>query len=821
MDATKITEIANAIGGTIYGEANPSVDYVTIDSRTINSAKGALFFAIKGTHQDGHRFIANLYEKEVRAFVVSDIPHDLAKMVGAVFIVVEDTLDALQRLAVWYRKQYHIPVIGITGSNGKTIVKEWLYQLLHDEFQVVRSPRSFNSQVGVPLSVLLLEHNAQLAIFEAGISLSGEMERLRPMIAPEIGIITNLGQAHQENFSTMEEKVREKLILFKNSKVLICSVDNDLVYNAALAATKLTGTQLFTWSEKGGEADIIVVRRSLGKGVELQVTYEKRQLQIPLPFSDAASIENSLHCIALLLYLGHGNILERGSMSNLAPVAMRMELKEAVNGSTLINDSYNSDINSLTIALDFLKNQVQHSARTLIISDILQSGKEEVALYREVSRLAVAKGVTKVIGIGPAIYKNEKLFPQPAEFFLTTEAFLASASKSDFRDEAILIKGSRDFGFERISAFLERKVHTTVLDINLNAIIHNLNHFRGLLHPGTMLMAMVKAFSYGSGSYEIASVLQFHRVNYLAVAFADEGVALREAGITMPILVLNPEAGSFATMVEHKLEPEIFNLTSLTDFAREVEHLGMQDYPIHIKLDTGMHRLGFISEHLSGLITALKSSRSILVKSVFAHLAGADEAKHDAFTLEQITIFEKNTALLRQELGYDFIRHTLNSSGIERFPQAQFDMVRLGIGLYGISALPNNPLRVVSTLKSTIVQIKDISPDESVGYGRKGRVDRPSRIATIPIGYADGLNRLLSNGVGSFLIRGHRVPIIGNICMDLCMVDITDVKAEEGDEVIIFGETPSITEMAEKLNTIPYEVLTGISRRVKRVYFQE
>ncbi len=821
MEAIKITELASAISGIVYGEANPSVDYVTIDSRTISSAKGALFFAIVGKHQDGHHFISSLYSKGVRAFVVSSVPSDFAKMDDAVFVVVEDTLDALQRMAIWYQQQYTIPVVGITGSNGKTIVKEWLYQLLHNKLHVVRSPRSFNSQVGVPLSVLLLERGTELAIFEAGISLVGEMAHLEPIISPEVGILTNIGQAHQENFSTMEEKIKEKLILFKNSKTIICSADHDFVILAASVEAKKRGIKLITWSAKDRDADIVVKKTYQGKGVDLAISYQGKQTNASLPFGDAASVENALHCIAFLLYAGHRDILEQGLLNNLAPVAMRMELKEAVNGSTLINDSYNSDINSLTVALDFLKNQVQHSARTLIISDILQSGREEADLYREVSRLAVAKGVSKIIGIGQAIARNSGFFAQPAQFFLTTEAFLASASKSDFRDEAILVKGSRDFGFERISAFLERKVHTTVMDINLNAIVHNLNHFRGLLNPGTKLMAMVKAFSYGSGSYEIASLLQFHRVDYLAVAFADEGVALREAGITMPILVLNPEVGSFATMVEHNLEPEIFNLTSLNDFAREVERCGMQNYPIHVKLDTGMHRLGFISEHIPELILTLKACQSLRVQSVFAHLAAADESKHDAFTLEQIIIFEKNTALLRQELGYDFIRHTLNSSGIERFPQAQFDMVRLGIGLYGISALPENSLRVVSTLKSTIVQIKSISPDDSVGYGRKGRVARPSRVATIPIGYADGLNRLLSNGVGSFVVREQRVPIIGNICMDLCMVDVTDVKAEEGDEVIIFGESPSITEIAGKLNTIPYEVLTSISRRVKRVYFQE
>ncbi|HUW07636.1 MAG TPA: bifunctional UDP-N-acetylmuramoyl-tripeptide:D-alanyl-D-alanine ligase/alanine racemase [Williamwhitmania sp.] len=821
MELTRIIEVAEAINGTLQGDVNTTVDNITIDSRTISSAKHTLFFAIKGSRHNGHQFIHSLYDLGVRAFVVSDVPKDITQMDGASFIVVHNTLLALQRLAIWHRSKFNIPVVGITGSNGKTIVKEWLYQLLHQKVHVVRSPRSYNSQVGVPLSVLLIEEGTELAIFEAGISLSGEMALLQPIINPTIGIFTNLGQAHQENFSTLEEKVREKLTLFKNSDVLICSADQEEVMRIAIKEAAVNGYRLFTWSSNGASADVGVSRKSSGKGSTLEVVYKQKQLHIDLPFRDAASVENAIHCLSLLLYLGHTDLILSGALMALAPVAMRMELKEAVNGSTLINDSYNSDINSLTIALDFLNNQVQHTAKTLIISDILQSGKKEQELYREVAQLAAAKGVNKIYGIGPAISTCAEYFPKSSQFFLTTEAFLAKASKEAFHDEAILVKGSRDFGFERITSFLERKVHTTVLEINLNALVHNLNHFRGLLKPETKVMAMVKAFSYGSGSYEIASLLQFHRVDYLAVAFADEGVALREAGITMPILVLNPEMGSFGTMVEHKLEPEIYNLASLKEFSREVEHWGMMDYPIHVKLDTGMHRLGFIEKDVSTLIAELKSNGSVKVMSAFAHLAAADEPKHDKFTREQIALFEKLSEQLQQELGYQIIRHTLNSSGIERFSEAQFDMVRLGIGLYGVSALPNSPLRAVSSLKSTIVQIKEILPGESVGYGRKGQVTRPSRIATVPIGYADGLNRLLSNGVGEFVVRGKRVPIIGNICMDLCMVDITDVNAEEGDEVLVFGENPSIVEISEKLRTIPYEVLTGISRRVKRVYFQE
>ncbi len=821
MELTRIKEVADAIDGKLQGDVNTTVDNITIDSRTIGSAKHTLFFAIKGSRHNGHQFIHSLYDLGVRAFVVSDVPKDISQMDGASFIVVHNTLQALQRLAIWHRSKFNIPVVGITGSNGKTIVKEWLYQLLHQKVHVVRSPRSYNSQVGVPLSVLLMEVGTELAIFEAGISVPHEMAKLQPIINPRIGIFTNLGQAHQENFSTLEEKVREKLTLFKNSNVLICCADQEAVLRIAKEESSANGYSLFTWSMSGLMADVSVTRQVSGKGATLMVDYRNDHLKVDLPFSDTASVENAIHCLALLLYLGHTDVIRSGAFMALASVAMRMELKEAVNGSTLINDSYNSDINSLTIALDFLNNQVQHSAKTLIISDILQSGKKEQELYREVAHLAAAKGVDKIIGIGPAISNCGEYFPKSAQFFLTTEAFLAKASKDAFRDEAILVKGSRDFGFERITSFLERKVHTTVLEINLNALVHNLNHFRGLLKQDTKVMAMVKAFSYGSGSYEIASLLQFHRVDYLAVAFADEGVALREAGITMPILVLNPEMGSFGTMVEHKLEPEIYNFTSLEEFSREVEHWGMMDYPIHVKLDTGMHRLGFIEKDVPALITELKSNRSVKVMSAFAHLAAADEQKHDDFTREQIALFERLSKQLQQELGYPIIRHTLNSSGIERFPEAQFDMVRLGIGLYGISALPNSPLRAVSTLKSTIVQIKEIMPGESVGYGRKGQVTRPSRIATVPIGYADGLNRLLSNGVGEFVVRGKRVPIIGNICMDLCMVDITDVNAEEGDEVLVFGDNPSIVEIAEKLKTIPYEVLTGISRRVKRVYFQE
>jgi alanine racemase len=821
MKLTRIIDVAKAINGTLRGDVNITIDSITIDSRTISSAKHTLFFAIKGSRHDGHLFISSLYEIGVRAFVVSDIPKDIARMNGASFIVVHDTLLALQNFAIWHRRKFSIPVIGITGSNGKTIVKEWLYQLLHQKLHVVRSPRSYNSQVGVPLSVLLMEEGTECAIFEAGISFPGEMALLQPIIAPQIGIFTNLGQAHQENFSTLEEKVREKLILFNTSDVVICCADQEEVLRIATKESKHYGYRLLTWSTNGLKADISIKRINSGKGTTLMVDYQKAHHTVNLPFNDVASIENAIHCLSLLLFFEYTDVIQSGAFMSLAPVAMRMELKEAVNGSTLINDSYNSDINSLTIALDFLNNQVQHNTRTLIISDILQSGKSDQELYKEVALLAAAKRVDNIIGIGSAISSCAEYFPPSAQFFLTTEAFLAKVSKAAFHDVAVLVKGSRQFGFERITSFLERKVHTTVLEINLNALVSNLNYFKSLLKPETKIMAMVKAFSYGSGSYEIASLLQFHRVDYLAVAFADEGVALREAGITMPILVLNPEMGSFGTMVEHKLEPEIYNLASLRAFSREVEHWGMMHYPVHIKLDTGMHRLGFIEKDLSTLISELKSNGSIKVMSVFAHLAASDEPKHDKFTREQITLFERLSEQLQRELGYRIIRHTLNSSGIERFSEAQLDMVRLGIGLYGISALPNSPLRAVSTLKSTIVQIKEIMPGESVGYGRKGQVTRPSRIATVPIGYADGLNRLLSNGVGEFIVRGKRVPIIGNICMDICMVDITDVNAEEGDEVFVFGDDPSIVEISEKLKTIPYEVLTGISRRVKRVYFQE
>ena len=820
MQNYTLKDIALAVSGKLMGNPDVSVSHLIIDSRSAASPNDSIFFAIQGIHHDGHKFIADLYQKGIRSFVaVQKALPDFSKFADANFIFVENTLDALQSLAAFHRRRFSYPVVGITGSNGKTVVKEWATQLMHGEKKVVRSPRSYNSQVGVPLSVWLMSPENDVAIFEAGISKPSEMHRLEHILIPDIGIITNIGAAHQENFNTLRQKLQEKLILFEHSKVIIYQIDNSLI-NEEVHNIPLKGKQLFTWGTSK-DASLTILKKEVAAHTMLTLSYAQETFTAEIPFTDDASVENAMHSISLLLVLGFTPEFIEERVKKLIPVAMRLEQKEGINNCTIINDSYNSDISSLTIALNLLNNQ-KFSKRTLILSDIFQSGKSNQELYSEVARLVKEKQVDKIIGIGTAISANEAQFTGiEKRFFTSTDDFLHSYHKEDFANEAILLKGSRSFQFERISRQLERQIHQTVLEINLNALVNNLNYFRSLVKPTTKFVAMVKAFSYGSGFYEIASMLQYQRVDYLAVAFADEGVELREAGITMPIIVLNAEPGSFDLMISYNLEPEIYSKTALTRFRDAAVRAGVTCYPIHVKLDTGMHRLGFIEEDIDELIAFLKDDEQLKISSIFSHLAASDEAIHDDFTNQQISLFSRLSSRIIDKLGYHINRHILNSAGIERFPSAEFDMVRLGIGLYGVSAANQPKLEMVSTLRSTIVQTKDIPPHESVGYGRKGKVETPKRIATIPIGYADGLNRRLSNGVGKILVKGKLAPIIGNICMDTCMIDITDIDAHEGDEVTIFGENPTIMDIASWIGTIPYEILTGISRRVKRIYIQE
>jgi alanine racemase len=800
-----------------------SFEELLTDSRKLIHPEVSLFFALKGDRHNAHRFVPELVTQGVRNFVVSEFRPEFEAL-EANFLVVENTLDALQQLAAFHRSQFSFPVIGITGSNGKTIVKEWLYQLLRPDLNIVRSPKSYNSQIGVPLSVWLMDDDHQLALFEAGISRPDEMKRLEQIIHPTIGLITNIGSSHDESFSNRSQKVTEKMSLFSHVNALVYCKDYPEIHQAVTDQfAHRHEVRLFSWSRKT-KADLQIGRISKSNDdCEIQAVYKNQFQTIRIPFTDDASVENAIHCWAVMLFLEKdaASIAER--MPFLSPVAMRLEMKTGINQCSVINDSYNSDLGSLTIALDFLKQQKQHERRTVILSDILQSGKNEESLYREVADLLAVKKVSRVFGIGPGLVRQKHLFNTPAEFYESTDDFLKAFPGIIFREEAILLKGARPFGFEQISKLLQQKAHETVMEINLNAVVHNLNYYRSRLKPDTRIMAMVKATSYGSGSHEIANILQFHHVDYLAVAYSDEGVELRKAGITLPIMVMNPEVQSFDAMVRYRLEPEIYNFRLLNQLNEFLKSYSGDPFRIHLKLDTGMHRLGFEEDEIAELIVRLKNNRHLMVETVFTHLAASDEVEHDAFTQVQLERFNRMSAVICSSFSYPILRHALNSSGVIRFGEAQFDMVRLGIGLYGFASTSHEQqqLQQVATLKTTISQIKNVSSSETVGYSRKGILDRETLVATVAVGYADGIDRRLGNGNGKMLVNGILVPIIGNICMDMCMLDITDVPAKEGDEVIVFGPELSVLQLARWMGTIPYEILTGISQRVKRVYYQE
>ena len=816
-----IEEIANSLNAKRVGTNNTCIDWVLTDSRSLCFAEETLFFALKTKRNDGHKYIPELYEQGVRNFVVSDLPDDLQHYQDANFLQIPSPLKGLQKLAEKHRMKFDVPVVGITGSNGKTIVKEWLYQLLSPERIITRSPRSYNSQIGVPLSVWLMNEKTEMGLFEAGISEMGEMEVLQSVIRPTIGVLTNIGGAHQENFYSLQDKCLEKLSLFKECDVVIYDGDNELI--SSCVSRCLLGAREIAWSRVDNERPLFI--ESIEKGNKT-TTIRYRYLGMPntytIPFIDDASIENSLHCLAVALYmmLPAEKISER--MALLEPVAMRLEVKEGKNGCTLINDSYNSDLASLDIALNFMSRRSEDAGRkrTLILSDMLETGQSPKFLYRQVAELVHSHGVNKIIGIGEDIGSAASLFDMEKYFFHTTEEFLASEYFLSLADEVILIKGSRCFHFDTITERLELKVHETILEINLNALVDNLNYYRSKLNQGTKMVCMVKASAYGAGSYEIAKTLQDHRVDYLAVAVADEGSELRKAGITSSIMIMNPELTAFKTMFDYKLEPEVYNFHLLNELIKAAEKEGVSNFPIHIKLDTGMHRLGFAPSEIPELIHRLKRQAAVVPRSVFSHLVGSDSSQFDTFTRRQIETFEKASDELQAAFPYKIIRHICNTAGIERYPGAQFDMVRLGIGLYGVNPYTNEMLHNVSTLKTTILQIRDVPQEETVGYSRKGRLSRDSRIAAIPIGYADGLNRHLGNGNAYCMVNGQKAPYVGNICMDVCMIDVTDIECKEGNKVIIFGDDLPVTVLADVLHTIPYEILTSVSNRVKRVYYQ-
>jgi alanine racemase len=810
-----IQHIVPIIKAQWIGQNNVAViDYISIDSRSLQNDAHTLFFALTGPNHDGHKYIDELIAKGVQYFVVSQIPAALEGKAN--FLIVDNTLDALQKFAAYYRSIFEFPILGITGSNGKTIVKEWLNFLLSPDYNIIRSPKSYNSQVGVPLSLLGINENHNLGIFEAGISMPNEMEKLQKIIRPTIGILTNIGSAHDEGFSSIAEKIKEKLKLFTAVNVLI------LNKNKTINAFINPKTKTFCWSSDDKGADVFITKKNLGELTELQVTYQEDTYPITIPFQDQASIENAIHCMMVMIYFGYKHQVIQTRMALLYPVEMRLKVKNGINNCTLIDDSYSSDFQSLKIALDFLENQKQHKKKTLILSDIFQSGLSNEELYSQVSQLIISNKISRVIGIGATIAQYKSKFINSTSF-LTMAEFSTAFETLNFENETILIKGARDFHFEQIVSMLEEKTHETVLEINLNAISHNLNFFKSKLAPKTKIMVMVKAFGYGNGGFEIAKLLEHHKVNYLGVAFADEGIALKSAGITVPIMVMNPETTSFAAIIQHQLEPEIYSIKGLKAFLKIAEQKKLKRFPIHIKLDTGMHRLGFEAENLAELIQILKGNETVQITSVLSHMATSDDRQHLAFAHEQIALFEKLSGQLVAELNSKPIRHLLNTSGISNYPEGQYDMVRLGIGLYGISNDEDEQkeLERVGTLKSVISQIRSIDTGESVGYGRRFIATQPTKIATIPIGYADGIRRNWGNGLGYVTIQGKKAPIVGSVCMDMLMVDVTHIDCKEGNTVIIFGENPTVNYMAKQLQTIPYEILTSISQRVKRVFFRE
>lgn len=818
-----IDNITALIGARRFGSAEACIDWLLTDSRSLAFAETTLFFAIRTKLGDGHHYIPELYRRGVRNFVVGNVPANYeTDYPDANFLLVVSPLKALQRLAERHREEYDLPIIGVTGSNGKTVVKEWLYQLLSPSLHVTRSPRSYNSQVGVPLSVWLLNEHTQVGVFEAGISQPGEMAALKAIIQPTIGVMTNIGPAHQENFATIQEKCLEKISLFKDADVIVYCAD-DAVISECMAVSLYTGDTI-AWSTSNTDATLYI--RSITKKADhTDIVYRFLGVEnsMSIPFTDDASVQDSIHCLAVCLYLHlqPTDIAQR--MAQLEPVAMRLEVMQGVRGCTLINDTYNSDVTSLDIALDFMNRRPEqgNKPKTLILSDILQTGLPTTELYTQVADMIERRGIDRLIGVGPEISAAHALFNVKKVFFPTSDALTESGLLDTMSNEMVLIKGSRKFGFEQITAALSLRVHETTLDVNLEAIAENLNFYRSFMKPETKITCMVKASAYGAGSVEIAKTLQDRGVDYLAVAVADEGADLRRAGITTGIIVMNPEMTAFNTLFQYDLEPEVYSFKLLDALVHAAEKQGIQGFPVHIKLDTGMHRLGFNPlKDVPQIIERLKHQSAIVPRSVFSHFVGSDSPDFDEFSARQFQLFDEASQQLQRAFPNKILRHICNSAGIERFPERHLDMVRLGLGLYGIDPIDNRRLHNVTSLRTTILQIRNVPKGDSIGYSRRSFVERDSRIAAIPIGYADGLNRHLGNRNGYCLVNGQKAPYIGNICMDVCMIDVTGIDCKEGDTVEIFGDNLPVTVLSDKLDTIPYEVLTSVSNRVKRVYFQ-
>ena len=820
-----IATICQAVHGRFLQQHHDdSIENLAYDSRRIQEPASSVFFALRTERTNGHDFLVDAWKKGVRNFIVSEEGRT-GSLTGSNVVLVDDSLAALQELAAFHRRHFSIPVIGITGSNGKTIVKEWLFQLLHEELHIIRSPKSFNSQIGVPLSVWQMNDQHELAIFEAGISRPGEMKNLAAVIQPTMGVFTNLGEAHSEGFSDNNQKAEEKLVLFAGAGTIIFHYDDEQVRKAV--DRQSSTAERVGWGKDEHAACRIMDIRQEKEATCIQLKWKNSLYSFSIPFTDEAAIENAISCCCVLLVMGQEEKMIRQGMAKLHAIEMRLQLKRSFNDCLVINDSYSSDITSLKIALDFMKQQGSGLSQTVILSEFLESGKKEEALYREIASLLQVNGIKKAIIIGEKA--GEGLRPYLPEnialhSYLSTDDFIKDFKSSRFFSEIILIKGARRFGFERIASLFERKLHETVLEINLNALAHNLKQYQGQLQPGTKVMAMVKAFSYGSGGAEIASVLQYHNTAYLGVAYADEGVDLVKAGITLPIMVMNTEVSSFQSIVDYHLQPAIYSFALLEGFGDYLREQGLSSYPVHLEIETGMNRLGFAVEETDVLGRLIAGQDTFRVQSVFTHLAASEDPAQDDFTGQQHVLFLKAIQKIGKHIHYPFLKHIANSAAIIRHPLLQMDMVRLGIGLYGVEIDHDGrlDLQAVATLRSTIAQIKQVKKGDSVSYNRKGVVDRDSVIATVRIGYADGYSRRFGTGRGMMLVQGKRVPVVGTVCMDMTMIDVTDLpEVKEGDEVIIFGPTLPVQELAAWIDTIPYEIMTGVSQRVKRIYFHE
>ncbi len=821
-----VAQIADMLGKDLHtANNNIQIKHLLTDSRSAVDASDSLFFALTTKTGDGHKYIRQLYDKGVRAFVVKNIDpewHDT--MPDAVFIDVANVTIALQKIAAAHRNRFKIPIIGITGSRGKTTVKEWLYQLLGKNLNIVRSPRSYNSQIGVPLSIWELGNDTELAILEAGVSCTGEMNALETMIRPTIGVLTNITDEHAEGFLSEEQKITEKAILIRNCECVIYNSDDKRVAHA-LDSVGCTAREIGWSRTDSGQPLFISSENKLNGHTFIKFSYLNVDGEVEVPFTSKADIDNSINCLAVLLYLRYPITDIADSLKNLAPVDTRLEVIEGANSSLLIYDAYTCDLLSLAPALDFMARRTTSlRTPTVILSDVMQENLPPEQRYSEVASLLEKRGIKRLIGIGKEISNYSRLFKCDKEFYPSTLEFLNSITSDYINHELVLIKGATHFKFNEIAEFFEAKHHETVLEVNLDNIIHNFNFYKSAIKPSTGIVAMVKASGYGAGSLELAKTLQSQGASYLAVAAVDEGVELREAGITMPIMVLNPRVANYAALFQYNLEPEIYSFEILNKIIREGSKLGIKDFPIHIKLDTGMHRLGFLESDMHELVNQLNSQQTVSPASVFSHLAAADDPSMDSYTQEQFDYFERCCEILQNGFNHHIKRHILNSTGITRFPQYQYDMVRLGICLYGVKTMNDgsqDSIKPVSALYTTVISIKEWSAGTTIGYNRKGVLKRKSRIATIPIGYADGIDRHLGNGNMHVFVNGSKCASVGNICMDIMMIDVTDAACEVGDTVEVFGPNVPVTELSDALETIPYEILTSIGTRVKRVYYRE